>query len=150
MGGAIERQVWGAGVAPQLKNTERPGAFVLVLHIHIFLLRHVSKMICVYSCPMGGVPLSKISKKDFGYFANFGREQTFEQSNWNFGTSNIFSYYYSIYIFITSFYRKWLWHGWQKISKFLTGVPPSGTSIGILTRIIFQILGELFLTNLYV
>jgi hypothetical protein len=27
---------------------------------------------------------------DFGYFANFGREQMFEQSNWNFGTANIF------------------------------------------------------------
>jgi hypothetical protein len=38
---------------------------------------------------------------DFGYFANFGREQTFEQSNWNFGTANIFSYYYSIYIFLS-------------------------------------------------
>jgi hypothetical protein len=36
---------------------------------------------------------------DFGYFANFGREQMFEQSNWNFGTANIFPYYYSIYIF---------------------------------------------------
>jgi hypothetical protein len=38
---------------------------------------------------------------DFGYFAKFGREQTFEQSNWNFGTANIFSYYYSIYIFLS-------------------------------------------------
>jgi hypothetical protein len=37
---------------------------------------------------------------DFDYFANFGREQTFEQSNWNFGTANIFSYYYSIYLSI--------------------------------------------------
>jgi hypothetical protein len=36
---------------------------------------------------------------DFGYFANFSRERTFEQSNWNFDTANIFSYYYSIYIF---------------------------------------------------
>jgi hypothetical protein len=27
---------------------------------------------------------------DFGYFANFGREQTFEQSNWDFGTANNF------------------------------------------------------------
>jgi hypothetical protein len=36
---------------------------------------------------------------DFGYFANFGREQAFEQSNWNFGTANFFSYYYFIYIF---------------------------------------------------
>jgi hypothetical protein len=30
---------------------------------------------------------------DFGYFANFGREQTSE--------ANIFSYYYSIYIFLS-------------------------------------------------
>jgi hypothetical protein len=36
---------------------------------------------------------------DFGYFANFGREQTFEQSNWDFGAAKKISYYYSIYIF---------------------------------------------------
>jgi hypothetical protein len=40
----------------------------------------------------------------FGYFANFGQEQTFEQSNWNFGTANIFSYY-SIYIFLSRLFN---------------------------------------------
>jgi hypothetical protein len=39
----------------------------------------------------------------FGYFAYFGQEQTFEQSNWDFGTADMFSYYYSIFFFYRIF-----------------------------------------------
>jgi hypothetical protein len=38
---------------------------------------------------------------DFGYFANFGREQSFEQSNWNFGTANIF-FFLLFYLYFLS------------------------------------------------
>jgi hypothetical protein len=39
--------------------------------------------------------IQKVTNAD--HFAKFGREQTFEQSNQNFDTATIFSYYYSIY-----------------------------------------------------
>jgi hypothetical protein len=95
----------------------------------------------------------------FGYFAKFGREQTFEQSNWNLAPQTLLLTIILSIFFITSFYLKWLWHGWQNLwwekndkkklslsrilslncqalsralarnfSRFLTGVPPLGTS----------------------
>jgi hypothetical protein len=40
---------------------------------------------------------------DFGYFANFGREQTFEQSNWNFSAQTFFLTIILSIFFITYF-----------------------------------------------
>jgi hypothetical protein len=51
---------------------------------------------------------------NFGHFAKSGREQTFELSNWNFGTTNIFSHYSSIYIFLS---RLFILSGCGMVSK---------------------------------
>jgi hypothetical protein len=45
---------------------------------------------------------------------DFGREQRFELSNWGFGTANIFSYYYSIYVFLS---RNFILSGCDMVGK---------------------------------